>query len=56
VTLHPGDTVGDRGYRPRHDRAVATFSVVALDCREPRVVAEFYGSLTGAPVERADDD
>jgi catechol 2,3-dioxygenase-like lactoylglutathione lyase family enzyme len=35
---------------------IATFSVVALDCREPRALAEFYSALTGAPVERTDDD
>ena len=35
---------------------IATFSAVALDCREPRVLAEFYSALTGAPVERIDDD
>jgi hypothetical protein len=33
---------------------IATFSVVALDCREPRALAEFYSALTGAPI--ADDD
>jgi catechol-2,3-dioxygenase len=34
---------------------IATFSVVALDCREPRLVAEFYSALTGAPIEHADE-
>ena len=35
---------------------IATFSVVALDCREPRALAEFYSALTGALVERTDDN
>ena len=35
---------------------IATFSSVALDCREPLVLAEFYSALTGAPIARADDD
>jgi catechol 2,3-dioxygenase-like lactoylglutathione lyase family enzyme len=33
---------------------IATFSVVALDCRDPRGLAEFYSALTGAPI--AEDD
>ena len=36
--------------------SIVTFTVVALDCREPRVVAEFYRDLTGAEIIRADDD
>jgi predicted enzyme related to lactoylglutathione lyase len=36
--------------------AIATFSVVALDCREPLALAEFYSALTGSPIERTDDD
>jgi catechol 2,3-dioxygenase-like lactoylglutathione lyase family enzyme len=35
---------------------VATFSVVALDCRDPRGLAAFYSALTGAPVAQDDDD
>lgn len=35
---------------------IATFSVVALDCREPAALAEFYSALIGAPIERTDDD
>ncbi|MGH8964938.1 MAG: VOC family protein, partial [Actinomycetes bacterium] len=30
---------------------IATFSVVALDCPDPRGLAEFYSALTGAPIE-----
>lgn len=36
--------------------AIAKFTAVALDCREPRVLAEFYSALTGATVARTDDD
>jgi hypothetical protein len=35
---------------------IATFSVVALDSREPLALAAFYSALTGAPIERTDDD
>jgi catechol-2,3-dioxygenase len=35
---------------------IATFSAVALDCREPLALAQFYSALTGAPIERTDDD
>lgn len=35
---------------------IATFSAVALDCREPRRVAEFYSAVTGAPIERDDGE
>lgn len=35
---------------------IAVLGAVALDCRDPRAVAEFYSALTGAPIERADDD
>jgi catechol-2,3-dioxygenase len=35
---------------------IATFSAVALDCREPVALAEFYSALIGAPIERTDDD
>ena len=34
--------------------AIAALSAVALDCREPRLVADFYSALTGAAVERDD--
>lgn len=34
---------------------IARLSVVALDCREPAVVARFYSALTGAPIARIDD-
>ena len=36
--------------------AIAKMGAVVLDCREPSVLAEFYGALIGAPVERDDDD
>ena len=36
--------------------AIAKFTVTAVDCREPRVVAEFYSALTGTPIVRTDDD
>ena len=36
--------------------AIASFAVTVLDCREPRVLAEFYSALTGAPIVRAEDD
>jgi catechol-2,3-dioxygenase len=35
---------------------VATLSVVALDCRDPRGLAAFYSALIGAPVVQDDDD
>jgi hypothetical protein len=35
---------------------IAMLSVVAIDCREPQAVAEFYSALCGAPVQRSDDD
>jgi len=35
---------------------IATLSAIALDCREPRALAEFYSALSGAPIERSDDD
>jgi hypothetical protein len=35
---------------------IATLSVIALDCREPQVLAEFYSALSGAPVERSEND
>ena len=35
---------------------IAVLSAVALDCPEPRKLAEFYSALTGAPIERSDDD
>jgi catechol 2,3-dioxygenase-like lactoylglutathione lyase family enzyme len=36
--------------------AIARFGVVALDCPDPRALADFYSALTGAPVERDDGD
>lgn len=36
--------------------AIATLSVTVLDCREPRVLAEFYSALTGIPIERTEED
>jgi hypothetical protein len=36
--------------------AIAKLSATVLDCREPRVLAEFYSALTGAPIERTDED
>lgn len=35
---------------------LAQFSVVALDCKEPRALAEFYSGLTGAPIKHVDRD
>jgi len=35
---------------------IAVLSAVALDCRDPLAAAEFYSALTGAPIERTDDD
>lgn len=34
---------------------VAVLGAVALDCREPRRVAEFYGAVLGVPIERDSD-
>jgi hypothetical protein len=36
--------------------AIATFSAVALDCREPRKVAEFYSAVLDIPIGRVDPD
>lgn len=36
--------------------SIATLGAVAIDCREPQVVAEFYSALTGAPIVRKEDD
>ncbi len=36
--------------------AIATLGAVALDCREPLVVAEFYSALLDLPVERAEEE
>jgi Glyoxalase-like domain len=41
---------------PTPTAGIATFGVVALDCREPLALAQFYSALTGAPVERDDHD
>jgi hypothetical protein len=35
---------------------IATFSVVALDCRDPRGLAGFYSALTGAPIDHEHED
>ena len=36
--------------------AIATLTVFALDCVDPRGVAQFYSNITGWPVERDDGD
>ena len=36
--------------------AIAKFSVVAIDCREPRKVAEFYSAVLGVPIAREEPD
>jgi len=36
--------------------AIATFSAVALDCREPRKVAEFYSAVLDITIGRVDPD
>ena len=36
--------------------AIATFSAIALDCREPRRVAEFYRAILDRPITRDDPD
>lgn len=36
--------------------AIASFGVVALDCREPRSLAAFYSAILGVPVEHADEE
>jgi catechol 2,3-dioxygenase-like lactoylglutathione lyase family enzyme len=46
----------DPGTIPAPTTGIATFSVVALDCRDPRGLAAFYSALTGAPVEQDDED
>lgn len=35
---------------------IATFSVAALDCPDPRRLADFFSALTGWPVAEADPD
>jgi predicted enzyme related to lactoylglutathione lyase len=35
--------------------AIATLGAVALDCREPRTVARFYGAVLDVPIARDDD-
>jgi catechol 2,3-dioxygenase-like lactoylglutathione lyase family enzyme len=35
---------------------IARFSLVALDCPDPRRLAEFYAALTGWDVDGGDDD
>jgi hypothetical protein len=41
---------------PTTSTGIATFSVVALDCPDPRGLAGFYSALTGAPVDHVDED
>ncbi|MFV1999476.1 MAG: VOC family protein [Acidimicrobiia bacterium] len=37
--------------------AIARFSLVAFDCRDPRELADFYSAITGWEVDpRSDDD
>ncbi|MFJ8825788.1 VOC family protein [Streptomyces sp. NPDC102467] len=36
--------------------AIAKFGVVALDCPEPRKLAEFYGAILGGTVTATEDD
>lgn len=36
--------------------AIATFSLVALDCPNPRALAEFYSAITGWPIASDNDD
>jgi len=36
--------------------AIATLRAVALDCRDPWALAEFYSALTGAPIDRSEED
>ncbi|MEO8693771.1 MAG: VOC family protein [Acidimicrobiales bacterium] len=35
---------------------VGRLSVVALDCRDPHALAEFYSAMTGLEIVRDDDD
>ena len=35
---------------------MARFSLVALDCRDPKALAEFYGAITGWTVDWSTDD
>lgn len=36
--------------------AIATFSLVAIDCPQPRALADFYSAITGWPVAQDDAD
>jgi predicted enzyme related to lactoylglutathione lyase len=36
--------------------SIARMSVIALDCPDPRALAQFYSELTGWPVERDSSD
>lgn len=36
--------------------AIATFSAIALDCREPRKLAEFYSAILDIPITRDEPD
>jgi len=35
---------------------IGRLSVIALDCRDPRALAEFYSAITGMEIEGADDN
>jgi catechol 2,3-dioxygenase-like lactoylglutathione lyase family enzyme len=35
---------------------IARFGLIALDCPDPRRLAEFYGAITGWEIERDDGD
>ena len=36
--------------------AIAKFGVTAIDCREPRRIAEFYSAVLDVPIVRSEDD
>jgi catechol 2,3-dioxygenase-like lactoylglutathione lyase family enzyme len=48
--------MNDHGMATVTGTGIAVFSVVALDCPDPRALARFYSGLTGAPVEQDGDD
>jgi catechol 2,3-dioxygenase-like lactoylglutathione lyase family enzyme len=35
---------------------IGRWTVVALDCPDPRALATFYGAITGWPIAQADDE
>lgn len=41
---------------PATSPGIARLDCIALDCREPRALAEFYSALSGLPIARSDDD